>query len=155
MMRFFRIFPAGLFDGLSAFSQFCGFSRFFSRHDCFQYVLSKSGNGVFEKGEGICAGVRLSCRTGVKCPYPALNMVCGRQDVCRHYRETVLRYRQSVRRGGYRIPCNGGCPVSRLMPDISLPVMAKSVAVSDIEEVVYGHRKAIPMNEPVRTGGTS
>lgn len=57
MMWFCRIFPAGLFDGLSAFSQSCGFSRFFSRYDCFQYILLKSGNGVFEKGEGICAGV--------------------------------------------------------------------------------------------------
>jgi hypothetical protein len=27
------------------------------------------------------------------------------------------------------------------------------VAVSDIEEVVYRHRKAIPVNELVRTGG--
>ena len=27
MMWFCRIFPAGLFDGLSAFSQSCGFSR--------------------------------------------------------------------------------------------------------------------------------
>ena len=37
----------------------------------------------------------------------ALNMVCDRQDVYRHYRETVLRYRQSVRSRGYRIPCGG------------------------------------------------
>ena len=153
-MWFCRIFPAELFDGLSVFSQSCGFSRFFSRHDCFQYILSKSGNGVFEKGEGICAGVWLSYSTGVKCPYPALNMVCDRQDVYRHYREAVLRYRQSVRSRGYRIPCNGGFALYWGWHRTYLyQWWSNVVAVSNIEEVVYGYRKASPVNEPVRTGG--